>query len=115
MAPSNRPIGWSAAVGLVMMLLAPAPASSQTALSVDGEVESSGGGFVFPDGTIQPTSTAEGAPPLRTALSRCFSEAGVERDCSGTGEDGEFEAGVPWPTPRGRQVRYFARRRRPVA
>ena len=27
-------------------------------------------------------------------------EGGVSRNCAGTGEDGEFQAGVTWPTPR---------------
>lgn len=58
------------------------------------------GGIQFPDGTVQSTAAAGGAPVEDTGQTQCYDTAGVERDCAGTGEDGEFQAGVQWPTPR---------------
>jgi len=75
-------------------------AVAQTAISADGRIESTVGGFVFPDGTVQATAAAGGAPVEDTGQTACFDENGASRDCTGTGEDGEFQAGVAWPTPR---------------
>jgi hypothetical protein len=37
----------------------------------------------------------------QTGQRRCYNVAGNELDsCTGTGQDGEFQAGVPWPIPR---------------
>lgn len=36
----------------------------------------------------------------RTGQTKCYDTAGTEIDCSGTGQDGEIQAGVPWPEPR---------------
>jgi hypothetical protein len=37
----------------------------------------------------------------QTGQRRCYNVAGNELvSCTGTGQDGEFQAGVPWPTPR---------------
>jgi hypothetical protein len=35
-----------------------------------------------------------------TGQTLCWDEDGNSRPCAGTGEDGEFQAGVAWPTPR---------------
>lgn len=36
----------------------------------------------------------------RTGQTKCYDTAGAEIPCSGTGQDGEIQAGVPWPNPR---------------
>ncbi len=36
----------------------------------------------------------------QTGQTRCWDENGVEIDCTGTGQDGEWPAGVVWPDPR---------------
>jgi len=36
----------------------------------------------------------------RTGQTKCYDEAGSEINCSGTGQDGEIQAGVAWPVPR---------------
>lgn len=37
---------------------------------------------------------------LRTGQQRCFDEAGAEVPCRGSGQDGEFRMGRPWPDSR---------------
>lgn len=39
-------------------------------------------------------------PIARTGQTTCYDESGTPRNCTGTGEDGEFQTGVPWPNPR---------------
>jgi len=73
---------------------------AQTAISANGVVESTSGGFKFPDGTVQATAAAGGAPVEDTGQTGCWDTDGVSRPCAGTGEDGQFQAGVTWPTPR---------------
>jgi len=36
----------------------------------------------------------------QTRQTRCYDTAGVEIPCPGTGQDGEIQAGVEWPSPR---------------
>ena len=36
-------------------------------------------------------------PPLQTGQRHCYDERGVRVACAGTGQDGEFQAGRPWP------------------
>ncbi len=36
----------------------------------------------------------------KTGQTLCYDEDGVQRDCIGTGEDGEHQNGVAWPNPR---------------
>lgn len=36
----------------------------------------------------------------RTGQTKCYDTAGVQIPCSGTGQDGEIQAGVAWPEPR---------------
>ena len=36
----------------------------------------------------------------KTGQTTCYDEAGAVRNCAGTGEDGEYQAGVAWPEPR---------------
>ena len=35
-----------------------------------------------------------------TGQTRCYDETGAERECDGTGEDGETRTGAAWPNPR---------------
>ncbi len=36
----------------------------------------------------------------RTGQTKCYDAGGTQIDCAGTGQDGEIQAGVPWPNPR---------------
>ena len=36
----------------------------------------------------------------KTGQTTCYDVAGAVRDCAGTGEDAEYQAGVAWPEPR---------------
>jgi uncharacterized repeat protein (TIGR01451 family) len=36
----------------------------------------------------------------QTGQTKCYDTAGAEIPCGGTGQDGEIQAGVPWPDPR---------------
>ncbi|MCX5886549.1 MAG: DUF1566 domain-containing protein [Proteobacteria bacterium] len=36
----------------------------------------------------------------RTGQTKCYDTAGTEMPCAGTGQDGDIQAGVPWPEPR---------------
>ena len=36
----------------------------------------------------------------RTGQTKCYDSSGAEIACAGTGQDGEIQAGVPWPNPR---------------
>lgn len=38
--------------------------------------------------------------PLQTGQTGCYDSKGVEITCKGSGQDGEFRFGVPWPKPR---------------
>src|SRR3989304_4795284 len=43
------------------------------------------------------------SPPAdlpRTGQTTCYDTAGAVIPCAGTGQDGEIQAGVPWPDPR---------------
>jgi Protein of unknown function (DUF1566) len=40
------------------------------------------------------------APVPETGQTQCWDTAGVEIPCDGTGQDGDIQAGVPWPIPR---------------
>jgi len=79
-------------------------AVAQTAISADGMVESTVGGFKFPDGTVQATAAAAGSAPVEdTGQQTCYDPTGTTQDtvpCAMTGQDGEKQAGVDWPAPR---------------
>jgi hypothetical protein len=51
-------------------------------------------------GGVVPPAFPQKAPVEVTGQTECFDASGVSIDCDGTGQDGEFQAGVPWPTPR---------------
>jgi Protein of unknown function (DUF1566) len=40
------------------------------------------------------------APVAQTGQTQCWDPSGSRIDCAGTGEDGDIQAGVPFPTPR---------------
>lgn len=40
------------------------------------------------------------APPPKTGQTDCYSMTGIITPCPATGQDGEYQKGVPWPTPR---------------
>lgn len=88
-------------VGL-LATAAPALVVAQSAISADGVVESTTGGFKFPDGTVQTTAgPALRAPVEKTGQQGCWSALGtVLIPCAGTGQDGDVKAGVEWPVPR---------------
>lgn len=88
---------------LAVTALAIAPLEAQTAFSADGIVESTSGGLKFPDGSVQLSAAGSGSAPVEDTgvdSAQCFDELGASRSCAGTGEDGEHQAGVTWPTPR---------------
>jgi Protein of unknown function (DUF1566) len=98
---SSTKRSFSAAIALAAMLVAIGPLKAQSAISADGIVESTSGGFMFPDGSVQTTAAAGGTAPLAdTGQSACWDDQGASRSCPGTGEDGETQAGLLWPTPR---------------
>ena len=45
-------------------------------------------------------TTSGPTPVWKTGQTTCYDEAGTVRNCAGTGEDGEYQAGVAWPEPR---------------
>lgn len=80
------------------------PLAAQTEISADGKIESTAGGFVFPDGTVQATAAAPGSAPVEDTGQRvCYDPSGLttaEVPCAMTGQDGEKQAGVDWSAPR---------------
>ena len=60
------------------------------------------GGLRFADGTVQRTAFAGGAqaPVRATGQQGCWDEGGEPISCEGTMQDGDLQAGVPWPSPR---------------
>lgn len=50
-----------------------------------------------PNGVSNPAYPANVA---KTGQTLCYDEQGNVRNCSGTGEDGEYQHGVTWPSPR---------------
>lgn len=91
----------AATLPLAGMSLTIAPLEAQTTISADGVIESTSGGFKFPDGSVQASAAAAGAAPVAdTGQSACWDDQGASRPCAGTGEDGETQAGVAWQTPR---------------
>jgi hypothetical protein len=52
--------------------------------------------MVWPVREIEPG----GSRVRRTGQTVCYDGSGNRMDCKGTGQDGEIQAGTPWPTPR---------------
>ena len=98
-----RNVGSAFGVGLVgqALVLIGVPLAAQTAITADGVVESTTGGFKFPDGSIQVSAFTSSAAPVRdTGQQSCWAVNGDVISCAGTGQDGELQVGVAWPTPR---------------
>jgi hypothetical protein len=101
--PSNRhtarrpcgPIVARTALLLVSALLASADLgrAQDAALSVDGAVR-------YSDGTSQVRVIHGIAPVPDSGQSTCWDASGNQRDCKGTGEDGEHRAGLSRVSPR---------------
>lgn len=51
---------------------------------------------------VWPVRSRQGQTPTtwKTGQTLCYDEAGAEVACEGTGQDGELQAGAPWPDPR---------------
>lgn len=82
-------------------LLAISPLWSQAAISANGVVESTLGGFRFPDGTVQSTASTRSLAAVEdSGQEGCWDTSGTETSCTGTGQDGELQSGVDWPSPR---------------
>ncbi len=79
------------------------PLVAQTSISTDGVIELTSGGFEFPDGTVQTMAAVAGSAPVEdTGQQTCYDPTGSTTDtvaCAGTGQDGELQRGVTWPTP----------------
>ena len=45
-------------------------------------------------------ATFEGAPVEKTGQTTCYDADGTVISCTGTGQDGDHQAGVAWPSPR---------------
>lgn len=101
MKPTTKRTISVAAALLAAVGLTAGPVEAQTAIAADGIVESTSGGFMFPDGSVQTTAAAGGTAPVTdTGQAACWDDQGNSRPCGGTGEDGETQAGLAWPTPR---------------
>ena len=67
----------------------------------DASLVLSDGGLQFPDGTVQLTAAAKGYAPVEdTGQKLCWDQNGIPVDCPFSFQDGDFQAGVDWPTPR---------------
>lgn len=90
--------------GLALVAAEVIPVVAQTAISADGVVASTSGGFMFPDGTVQTTAAVAGSAFVEDSGQQiCLDPTGTTTNqvpCAMTGQDGETQAGVDWPTPR---------------
>jgi hypothetical protein len=88
---------WRIARAWVLVCLlsgVPALAAEPTLVLADGGIE-------FPDGTVQSTAAVVyPAPVADTGQTACWDATGTSIPCAGSGQDGELQAGVAWPTPR---------------
>jgi len=73
-------------------------------LASAGTTQLTSEGIVFPDGTKQTTAAQSSAgvpaPVPKTGQTSCYDASGSPIECSGSGQDGEYQKGVSWPTPR---------------
>lgn len=49
---------------------------------------------------VRQTSLTAPAKLWRTGQATCYGAQGEVIECKGTGQDGEIQAGIPWPEPR---------------
>jgi len=86
--------GWSVLVLGAMICVTPSEAQDPALVLADG-------GLQFPDGTVQLTAAAKGYAPVEdTGQKQCWDSHGDLVECSLTGQDGDLQKGVDWPTPR---------------
>jgi hypothetical protein len=58
------------------------------------------GGIQFPDGSVQSTAALTRVVVPKTGQQSCYNGSGVSISCTGTGQDGDHQAGAAWPNPR---------------
>lgn len=68
--------------------------------AADASLSLQQGGIQFPDGSVQSSALANRAAVQVTGQALCYDSGGTPRSCAGTGEDGELQAGIAWPSPR---------------
>ena len=49
---------------------------------------------------VRSTQTTAAAPVVATGQMTCFDASGVETECTNTGQDGDLQQGLIWPSPR---------------
>jgi Protein of unknown function (DUF1566) len=100
----NRTSELAAATALLAVVgLSIHPLEAQKAISADGVVQSTSGGLKFPDGSVQTSAAVMSTAPVPDTgidATQCADDTGLSRSCVGTGEDGEYQAGLALPTPR---------------
>jgi hypothetical protein len=69
-------------------------------LNCDGDVDGSDLADFAADYGRSDCPDCIAAPVPKTGQNKCFDEDGSEINCAGTGQDGEYQKGVPWPDPR---------------
>jgi hypothetical protein len=81
--------------------IAVGPLEAQAVISADGEIESKAVGLVFPDGTVQAVASSSAPASVEdTGQKSCWNADGASIPCASTGQDGAWQRGVAWPTPR---------------
>jgi hypothetical protein len=50
--------------------------------------------------TFETSTVVSPAPVPQTGQTTCYDQVGAQIDCTGTGQDGEYKKGIPWPEPR---------------
>jgi hypothetical protein len=75
----------------------PNVADTSSGDAVSGEILK--GKKAWVDG-VEVTGTVPPAPVPRTGQTGCWAEPGTAIGCAGTGQDGEYQEGVAWPSPR---------------
>ena len=50
--------------------------------------------------TFETATVVYPAPVPQTGQTTCYDQVGAQIDCTGTGQDGEYQKGIPWPEPR---------------
>jgi hypothetical protein len=58
------------------------------------------GGIEFPDGSVQTTAASARVVIPKTGQQSCYNSSGGSIPCTDTGQDGDHQAGAPWPNPR---------------